>query len=684
MDKNYDHKKHEDEIYKQWEDSEAFTPPAGDELPEGQKTFTVIMPPPNANDPLHVGHAMFITVEDILVRFHRMLGEASLWLPGTDHAGIETQYVFEKKLAKTGKSRFDYDRETLYKMIWEYVEENSNTAVDQMKKLGASADWSRKKFTLDKEIVELVTDNFIELNNSGLIYKAERLVNFCTKCGTAYSELEIEYEEREDKLYTIDYGNGIKVATTRPETMLGDVAVAVHPEDSRYKVLIGKEVVLPISGRKIPVIADNMVDMEFGTGAVKITPTHDKNDWEVAERAGMDLASICREFTVIGENGKMNSNAGNYAGLSVAVAREKIIEDLAEKVTETKPITHSVGTCYRCHRVIEPLPRNQYFIRVKEMAKKVLTAMDAGEFEVLGSGHDKILRHWLTNLRDWNISRQIVWGIKIPAWNKGNEYKIQKESPGEDWQEETDTFDTWFSSGQWPFATLKTAKNGDFDKYYPTSVMETGYDILPFWVMRMLMLGIELTGKVPFKTVYLHGLVRDEKGRKMSKSVGNVINPLEMVDKYGADAIRMALVIGTTPGQDKAVGESTIRGMRNFANKIWNAGRFIVSMEDSEASGEKDEELFENLRTSIETMTLRLEDLKIGFAADWIYSWFWHTFCDRYIEISKKGLISKSAMLKMLKTNLVMLHPFVPFVTEAVWKEVFPEAGLLINQPWPK
>jgi len=702
MDKNYDHKQNEEKIYKTWEESGVFCPPAGKDLGGDKKTFTVIMPPPNANDPLHVGHAMFVTVEDIMVRFHRMLGESTLWLPGTDHAGIETQYMFEKKLAKEGKSRFDFDRVTLYKMIWDYVQENSAVSIDQMKKLGASADWTRQKFTLDNDIVDLVLDTFIELNKRGLIYKAERLVNFCTKCGTAYSELEVEYEEKQDKIYTIDYGDGIKVATTRPETMLGDVAVAVNPDDSRYTNIIGKEVELPLTGRRIPVIADEMVDVEFGTGAVKITPSHDKADWETAERAGMNLVEICSKHTVIGENGKMNANAGKYAGLSVVNAREAILTDLGEKFLETKDIVHNVGTCYRCHRTIEPMPKSQFFIKVRGMADKVLAALDNGEVEVLGSGHDKILRHWLENLRDWNVSRQIVWGIRMPVWypagvagakllvrGAGNvEYLVQKESPGEGWVQETDTFDTWFSSGQWPVVTLKTAKEGDFERYYPTSVMETAYDILPFWVMRMLMLGIEMTGQVPFKTVYLHGLVRDEKGQKMSKSKGNVVNPLELSEKYGTDALRMALVMSTAPGVDSNTGENKVRGMRNFANKVWNAARYAQELKNSrnqelETDKEKDHEFEKKMKTVVEEMTRLMGENRVGLAAETAYNEFWHWFCDEQIEMSKKGEVSNTILVDGLKTFLKLLHPFVPFVTETVWQEVFPGEGLLIKSLWP-
>jgi valyl-tRNA synthetase len=692
MDKNYDHTKHENKIYASWLASGRFEAPKAGDIKDSQKSFSIIMPPPNANDPLHVGHAMFVTVEDILARYHRLLGEAVLWLPGTDHAGIETQFVFEKKLAKEGKSRFDFDREVLYQMIWDYVEMNSGVAIDQMKKLGASADWSRLKFTLDKDIVRLVCETFVELDRRGLVYRAQKLVNYCTKCGTAYSDLEVEHEERDGELVTIDYGNGIKVATTRPETCLGDVAVAVHPDDTRYSHLIGCEVDLPLSDRKIPVIGDEMVDKEFGTGAVKITPTHDPNDWAVAERQKMDMVEICSQHTVIGENGKMTDAAGVYTGLSIVDARAKVIADLGERIVKRESIKHSIGTCYRCHRVLEPLPRSQFFISVRGMADKALTALDKGEVKIVGAGHDKILRHWLTNLKDWNVSRQIVWGIRMPVWyrvddTKKIEYMIQIESPGDDYVQETDTFDTWFSSGQWPVVTLMTTKPGDFETYYPTSVMETAYDILPFWVMRMMMLGIEMTGKAPFDAVYLHGLVRDEKGVKMSKSKGNVINPLELSAKYGTDALRMALVMSTAPGIDSNTGESKVRGMRNFANKIWNAGRFVKNFEyDSDGEDVKGatKQMNDKLTEIKLEMKSLLSDHRVGLASEYIYGAFWHWYCDEILESAKQGLIDPVNLKRVFGELLIMLHPFVPFVTEAVWQEVFSDKGMLIEQEWPQ
>lgn len=682
MDKAYDHNK-ESEIYKAWEDSGAMAAP---EKENGKKTFTIIMPPPNANDPLHVGHAMFVTIEDILIRYHRMRGEDTLWLPGTDHAGIETQFVFEKKLSKEGKSRFDYDRETLYQMILEYVQGNSGVAIEQMKKLGASADWGRFKFTLDQDIVKEVVKTFTKLNEDGLIYRGERLVNYCVFCGTAYSELEVEYEDRNSPLYYVKYPfvdeeGFVSVATVRPEPIFADTHLAVNPKDKKRKKLIGKKVRNPLTDEEMTIIGDEMVDPSFGTGIVKLTPAHDQNDWEVAERH-----SLARN-QAIDMKGRITEMGGKYAGMKVNEARTLVVEDLKakgliEKIDEK--YMNRVATCYRCHRNIEPLPMKQFFIRVKPLAEAALKALDNKETVVLGAGREKILRHWLNNLRDWNISRQIVWGIRMPVWYKGGDkedYVVSESSPGEEYEQETDTFDTWFSSGQWPVVTLKTNRAGDFEHYYPTSVMETGYDILPFWVMRMMLLGIYMTGKSPFKYVYLHGLVRDEQGRKMSKSIGNVINPVMMVEKYGADAIRMALVMNSTPGVDKNVGETQIRGMRNFANKIWNGARFVMMLEDKGGEEKVEGEFKQALKKLEENMTQQMEKMGLGLAAEEIYSWFWHQYCDVYIEMSKEGKISKQVMLEGLKRLMIMLHPFVPFVTEAVWKELG-EKQLLIETKW--
>ncbi len=678
MDKNYDHKKYEDQIYKSWEKSGAFTP----EIDTAKKPFTIIMPPPNANDPLHVGHAMFVTIEDILIRYHRMLGESALWLPGTDHAGIETQFVFEKKLAKQDKSRFDYDRDTLYKMIWDYVQENSGVAVDQMKRLGASANWNRYKFTLDPDIVAQVNETFIKLNDDGLIYRGEKLVNYCPKCGTAYSELEIEHEDRIDSLYYINYqkvdGSGfITVATTRPEPIWADTHLAVNPADQKTKNLIGTKVINPLTDQEMEIIGDDFVDPEFGTGIVKLTPAHDANDFAAAQKHHLPI------IHAIDKTGRMMG--GPFAGKKVAEARKLTVELLQQKNAVEKindKYDHRVAVCYRCHGMIEPLPLLQFFVKVAPLVEKALAALDKDETIILGAGQDKILRHWLNNLHDWNISRQIVWGIRMPVWydEKGN-FVVSLKSPGENYTQETDTFDTWFSSGQWPVITLKS-RPGDFEYFYPTSVMETGYDILPFWVMRMLLLGIYMTGKSPFSKVYLHGLVRDEKGQKMSKSKGNVINPLEMVDKYGADALRMALVISSTPGQDKNVGDTTIRGMRNLSNKIWNAARFVKDFSGDSTSNAE----FKNWYSKDvpEGMNKHLENLRVGQAGELIYDEFWHNFCDKFIEMAKKGEIGKSEMIEGLIVMLKLLHPFVPFVTEVVWQELNLGNGqMLIESSWP-
>jgi valyl-tRNA synthetase len=686
MQKNYDHTQYEDKLYQRWEKSGAFTPPTGEALlKSGKKPYTIIMPPPNANEPLHTGHAMFVTIEDIFIRYHRMKGEAALWLPGTDHAGIETQFVFEKKLAKEGKSRFDFDRQTLYKMIWDYVQENGQVAIDQMKKLGATADWTRYKFTLDKDVVNEVVKTFKKLHEDGLIYRAEKLVNYCTKCGTAYSELEVEYEEKNDPLYYIKYGPFV-LATVRPETKFGDSAVAVHPGDVRYKEWIGKEIEVDgLNGKfKLKVIADELVDPEFGTGVVKVTPAHDPADFEMGQKHHLPM------IQVIGLNGKLTEVAGKYAGLSVLEARKQVVEDLKsrglmEKVDEK--YVHRVGTCYRCHRTIEPLPIKQFFIKVEPLADKALMALDKKETKILGAGREKILRHWLLNLRDWNISRQIVWGIRMPVWYKDEsktEFAVAESSPGKGWIQETDTFDTWFSSGQWPVVTLKTNKPGDFEAYYPTDVMETGYDILPFWVMRMMLLSIYLTGKSPFKYVYLHGLVRDEKGQKMSKSKGNAINPLELCAKYGTDSLRMALVMSTTAGQDSNTGENKVRGMRNFGNKIWNAGRYIEEKETGVDIGEKDAEFRIKLASVIKEVSKLLDQMKVGLASETAYNEFWHWFCDEGIEQNKQKLVSDAVLKNGYKTMLALLHPFVPFVTEAVWQEMFADEGMLMTTNWPK
>ncbi|MFZ5376319.1 MAG: valine--tRNA ligase [Patescibacteria group bacterium] len=770
MDKRYEHSLHESKIYELWEEAQAFDPDAINvhrnhssdsginqnnsplkplEKQSLRKPFCIIMPPPNANDPLHIGHAMFVALEDILIRYHRMLGDKTLWLPGTDHAGIETQFVFEKKLKKQGQSRFQFDRETLYQMIWDYVQENSDLAINQIKKLGASADWSRYKFTLDKSVVQEVLQTFILLKEKGLIYRENRLVNYCTKCGTAFSNLEVSHQENLTKLYYIKYGP-FTLATTRPETKFADTAVAVHPQDKRYQQYVGQEIECDgLLGKfKLKVVADEFVDPEFGTGVVKITPFHDFNDFEAWQRHKDEMP---HPKMAIDYSGRLTEIAGPYAGLKAHVARPQIVEALLEKGLLEKVqdnYKNNIGVCYRCQTIIEPLPLPQFYIQVKPLTQPILDSLKRREIRVHGAGHDKILKHWLENLQDWNISRQIVWGIRMPVWYNVVEcpevqvtfidqtknkisgkvgdlmgvghtleeissglqsltapieapYTISLNQPGDNYLQETDTFDTWFSSSQWPFVTLKTTKPGDFDQFYPTQVMETGYDILPFWVMRMLMMGRFVTNQLPFSDVYLHGLVRDQKGQKMSKSKGNVVNPLEITEKYGADALRMALVIRSSAGLDKSVGDSDFKAARNLTNKLWNAARFTLLMLEAEKSDQKnasnnptsseypgDMEFQEHLDQLVIELTNNLNNYQVGLAAERIYNEFWHWFCDQKIEQAKQREISIPVLVRGLEVFVKLLHPFMPFVTEAIWQVLWNnklvKEKLLITSYWPR
>lgn len=737
MDTRYDHQQHEATVAQLWEDQGAFVAPA---KPKSEKSFCIILPPPNANDPLHLGHAMYV-IEDIFVRFHRMLGEDVLWLPGTDHAGIETQYVFEKKLQKEGKSRFQFDRNTLYSMIWDYVQDNSDTAVSQLKRLGFSLDWTRFRFTLDPQVVEFVTNTFLELHRDGLIYRDLQLVNYCTKCGTSYSDLEVDHKEQDASLYTLAYGP-LEVATTRPETKFGDVALAVNPKDKRYKKYVGKSIKFDdLTGpRELPVIGDDLVDPEFGTGVLKVTPAHDPIDFMIGQKHNLPMV------TTINLQGKLFGEAvGKYAGLTVLKAREQVVQDLKERgllLKEDHAYHNSVGVCYRCGRAIEPLPLPQFFLKVKDpkhnLVEKAVEKLDNKEATIHGAGREKILRHWFNQLVDWNISRQIVWGIKIPVWyqvdgfedqitvsfiNPDGEYissllseallsygldeieagiqqlsattnapySIGTELPNDTHQylPETDTFDTWFSSGQWPVVTLKTQENPtDFERFYPTSIMETAYDILIFWVMRMLLLCTYLTDKSPFAHVYLHGLIRDSKGQKMSKSKGNVINPITVADTYGADALRLALVIRSTAGQDKSITDSDFIAARNFTNKLWNAARYVLSVQSSQVNTEIENAAFhKHLQSVVTSITQQLQDLKPGLAADTLYAEFWHWYCDEMIEQHKSGNISTKDLTVGLCQFVQLLHPFIPHVTEAIWQELLGEKltsdPLVATSTWP-
>lgn len=744
MDQRYQPSEFEQKIYQLWENSGAFLPKKTD-----ASGFSITMPPPNANDPLHIGHAVFVSIEDILIRYHRMLGEPTAWLPGTDHAGIETQYVFEKKLAKQGKSRFDFNRQELYSQIADYVQENSGIAIDQMKKLGASAAWPLYKFTLDPDVVEYVLDTFEKLYNDGLIYRDYRLVNFSPAAGTSYSNLEVVYKETTSPLYYVRYylldennqptQDFLVVATTRPEPIFVDTHLAVHPKDKRYKKYVGRKVANPLTGKPMTIIADNFVDREFGTGVVKLTPAHDWADFEVAKRLNLPMVNA------IDTRGRITKNGGKYAGLKVKAAREQVAKDLAasghiEKIDDK--YQNRVAYCYRTGQPIEPLLMPQFFVKVNDkkqsLVKKALESLDSGATKIHGAGREKILRHWLENLEDWNISRQIVWGIPIPVEyeidgfedqievsfiSDKNERKfgrldqLLKEFSLEEITRgkqqvlagpsvkfrvsradgyikqkrtlpETDTFDTWFSSAQWPLITLALNPSLKMNNFYPTSVMETAYDILPFWVMRMMLICTYLSGKTPFRDVYLHGLIRDEKGQKMSKSKGNVINPLSVVEKYGADALRWALVVRSTPGVDRSVGEADFKAARNLTNKIWNAARYVIATNDAKNNAKFQATYEKKLNRVVKEISQQLDKIRPGLAAEKLYEYFWHWYCDLQIESHKKGKLSDDQLLDGLLIFLKLFHPFLPFVTEVVWQELVKQKlispSLLIEANWPQ
>lgn len=704
MDKVYDHKNVEDKIYSDWETNGYFQP----EVNPNGKPYTIILPPPNANGALHFGHAMF-TVEDILVRYHRMKGYAALWLPGTDHAGIETQFVFEKKLKEQGKSRLDYDQTTLYSMIHEYVQEHRGGIEKQLKKLGFSLDWSREKYTLDPDIIQLVYKTFHRMYADGLIYRDYKLVNYCTFDGTSFSDLEVIHEERKRPLYYIRYGP-LTLATTRPETKFGDTAIAVHPEDKRYQQYVGQEIEIEtvLGTAKILVIADEMVDPEFGTGVVKITPAHDFNDFETGKRHNLEMRQV------IGFDGKMNEHAGKFAGMYAKEARGKIVEEmqakgLLEKIDEN--YVTNLNLCYKCKNVLEPLPLEQWFVKIKPLAEQAINVVKEGRITITPKNFEAIYFQWLENLRDWNISRQIAWGIRIPAWrcNDCDAWTITEgETPIQcsactslKLTQDTDTFDTWFSSGQWPYLTLKTGKQGDFEKFYPTDVMETAYDILKAWVTRMVMLGLYVTDDIPFKQVLFHGIVNDPYGKKMSKSKGNVVNPLELVEQYGADAVRFALIYGNATGNDQALSYTKLDAARRFANKVWNMGRFIQMQEEkvpgvthqtailSElktiAKNKIDQEWVEKTEKLGNEITKYLDANQFNLAAERLYEFIWHEFADIYIEDVKNRIDEHSFLVlnSLFTVLLQLLHPFMPFITEEVAKELKLSDKMLIISAWP-
>lgn len=701
-------------IYKQWERSGYFNP---DNLSKKyKKPFCIIMPPPNANGSLHLGHAVFVTLQDILIRFHRMNGFKTLWLPGADHAGFETQVVFDKKLEKEGKNRFEIPENELYREILKFTQKNKKIMENQLRKLGASCDWSREKFTLEKDVIKIVYETFKKLYADGLIYRDLRVINWCPKHKTALSDLETKYIERQDPLYYIKYGP-LTVATVRPETKFGDTALAVHPKDQRYTKFIGQEIkALDVLGPiKIKVIADSAVDPKFGTGVVKITPAHDPQDFEIWKRHKNEIPG---PRVVIDENGRLNELTGKFAGLKTIEARPLIIEEMKkigilEKIEEN--YIHKVAVCYKCQNILEPLPRKQWFINMTSKPKRGKKSLKDLGLEVIKSKKiqfypaytKKIYVHWLKNLKDWNISRQIVWGIKIPAWYcqnpNCNHINIDTKKPkkcqkcnSKNLIQEKDVFDTWFSSGQWPFAALGYPQSQDFKTFYPTDVMETGYDILFFWVARMIMLGLYCTGKIPFKKVYLHGLVLDKDKQKMSKSKGNVIDPLGVADIYGPDALRMALVVGNTAGRDIVISEEKIKAYRNFATKIWNIARFILMHKPQnkklnkkiENKIKKSKEFKEFLKVK-NYVSQNIQDMKFHLSAEKLYHHLWHNFADKIIEKSKPSLNSQNEKIKnyhyfllekIFTESLKILHPFMPFITEELYQKFYPEKLLLVEK----
>jgi valyl-tRNA synthetase len=697
----------EGRIYEVWEQSGFFNPDVcinkGIISPDA-KPFTIIMPPTNANGSLHAGHGLVMTIEDIMVRYKRMQGFKTLWLPGLDHAGFETQVVYEKKLEKEGRSRFGMDPKVLYKEILDFTLTNSTNIKSQIKKIGASCDWSREKFTLDPEIVKTVSQTFKRMYEDNLIYRGNRIVSWCSKHQTSFSDLEIKDEERIEKFYYLKYGP-FTIGTSRPETKFGDKYVVMHPEDTRYaEYKDGQKINLEwINGPvEATIIKDSAVDMSFGTGVMTITPWHDAVDFDIAQRHNLDKEQV------IDEMGKLLPIAGEFSGLHINKARPLIIEKLAskglvEKIDEN--YKHVVRTCYKCGTLIEPQIKSQWFINMKPLAEKALEKIESGEIVYIPEHYKKITIHWLQNIMDWNISRQIVWGIPIPAkiCNKCGhgiadiENKITScDKCGGDVRQDSDTFDTWFSSGQWPFASLGYPDSVDFKKFYPTDVMETAGEIIFFWVSRMIMLGLYITGEVPFKTVYLHGLVLDAKGLKMSKSKGNVIDPLTLTEKFGTDAFRMGMVIGNTPGTSLALSEDKIKAYKNFANKIWNITRFVLENTKDwndtkpENISENDTKNLNELNELVADVTKDMDNYRFYLGAEKLYHYVWHTFADKIIEESKESLKNEDTkkstqytLRQILETSLKLLHPFMPFVTEEIWSHIDGKKLLMVTS-WPK
>ena len=708
--KIYEPQQVEGRIYQMWMDHDCFKA----EPDPDKKPFSIVMPPPNVTGQLHMGHAMDSTLQDILTRFKRMQGYSALWLPGTDHAGIATQIKVEEELrTKEGLTRYDLGREKFLQRVWQWKEKYGNRIVEQQKKMGASCDWSRSRFTMDEGCSKAVRETFCELYDKGLIYKGSRIINWCPHCLTALSDAEVEYVDKPGHLWYIRYplsdGSGdIVVATTRPETMMGDTGVAVNPEDEKFKHLIGKTCILPIMNREIPIVGDEYCEIGFGTGAVKMTPAHDPNDFEVGLRHNLEV------IRVIADDGTINENGGKYNGMDRYECRKALVKDLEEQgyLVKTEPYSHNVGTCYRCHNDVEPLISAQWFVKMKPLAEEAIRVVKDGTIKFVPERFSKTYLNWMENVHDWCISRQLWWGHQIPAWycDECGHINVSREDPTKcekcgctKLTRDEDVLDTWFSSGLWPFSTLgwPDLNSEDLKYWYPTTDMVTGYDIIFFWVARMVVSGMEQMKKEPFKTVFIHGLVRDDKGRKMSKSLGNGIDPLEMAEKYGADALRFNLITGNSPGNDMRFYVEKCEAMRNFANKIWNASRYVLmnltveenSLPDAADLEIEDKWVLSKLNTLIKEVTENMDAYELGVASAKVYDFIWDTYCDWYIELTKarlygedekSKLAAQKVLVYVLDQFLRLLHPFMPFITEEIWQAIPHEGRFLMLADWPK
>ena len=707
--KTYEPQEVEGKIYQSWMDAGCFKAAPNPD----KKPFCIVMPPPNVTGQLHMGHAMDATLQDILIRYKRMQGYEALWMPGTDHAGIATQIKVEEELrTKEGLTRYDLGREKFLERVWDWKHKYGDRIVEQQKKLGASCDWDRARFTMDEGCSKAVRETFCELYEKGLIYKGSRIINWCPHCVTALSDAEVEYQDKPGSFWHIRYpiageeGRYVIVATTRPETMLGDTGVAVHPDDERYKDIVGKKCILPLVGREMPIVADEYVDMEFGTGCVKMTPAHDPNDFEVGLRHNLEV------IRCIGDDGRINENGGPYNGMDRYECRKQIVKDLEEQgyLVKTEPYSHNVGTCYRCHNDVEPLISAQWFVKMEPLAKEALRVVREGEVKFVPERFAKTYTNWMENVHDWCISRQLWWGHQIPAWTCADcgHITVDRADPtccakcgSKNITREEDVLDTWFSSALWPFSTLGWPdKTPELDYFYPTSVLVTGYDIIFFWVARMIFSGCEQMGKYPFEKVLIHGLVRDDKGRKMSKSLGNGIDPLEMAEKYGADALRFNLITGNSPGNDTRFYTEKCEAMRNFANKIWNASRFVMmnltidQVELPEKLELEDKWVLSKLNTLIREVTENMDAYELGVASAKVYDFIWDTYCDWYIELTKDRMRSadtaenaQNVLCYVLIQVLRLLHPFMPFITEEIYQALphmaGQEGGFIMTSPWP-